>query len=73
MQPASHYKISEEILNSFNKEETFKPPKILEEENYNKYPHILNYIDLLRPLVIHRPELAFYYIYLLNQEPFDEI
>ena len=66
MQPAFHCKISEELLNFFNKDETFKLPKILEEENYSKTPHILSNIGLLRPLVIHRPELAFYYIYLLD-------
>tara|TARA_Y100000739_G_C20147318_1_gene257215 strand:- start:58 stop:279 length:222 start_codon:yes stop_codon:yes gene_type:complete len=73
MKSKSHNKISKEPLNSLNKEKTFKPPKILGEENHAKPTNILNNLDLLRGLVIYRTELAFGYIHILGQEPFDEI
>ena len=74
MKSKSHNKISKEPLNSLNKEKTFKPHKTLGEENHAKPTNILNNLDLLRGLVIYKKtELAFGYIHILGQEPFDEI
>ena len=64
-------KISDELLCPFNKEETFEFAKKLEVEIDGKNFNILN-CDLLRSLVINRPELTFDYIHLFDQEPFDE-
>ncbi len=64
-------KIHDKLLCPFNKEETIELDKKLEVEIYAKYFNILNY-DLLRTLLINRPELTFDYIHLVDQEPFDE-
>ena len=64
-------KISDELLCPFNKVETFELTKKLEVEIDAKNIYVLN-CDLLRSLVINRPEITFDYIHLVDQEPFDE-
>ena len=64
-------KISDKLLYPFNKEETVELAKKLEVEIDGKNLNILN-CNLLRSLVINRPELTFDYIHLFDQEPFDE-
>ena len=65
-------KISEELVNSFNEEMTFKLAKRLEDDNYITPFDGLKDWHLLRALAINRPELTADYIHLLDQEPFDE-
>ena len=65
-------KISEELVNSFNKEMTLKLAKRLEKDKYNTPFDYLNGWHLLRTLEINRPELTTNYIHLPDQEPFDE-
>ena len=65
-------KISEELVNSFNEEMTFELAKRLEDDNYITPFDGLKDWHLLRALAINRPELTADYIYLLDQEPFDE-
>ena len=72
MKSASHNKISEELVNSFNEEMTFELAKRLEDENYATPFDGLKDWHLLRALAINRPELTSDYIHLLDQEPFDE-
>ena len=68
----SDNKISEELINSFDEEMTFKLAKRLEDENYATPFDGLKDWHLLRALAINRPELTSDYIHLLDQEPFDE-
>ena len=65
-------KISEELVNSFDEKMTFELARRLEEDNYKTPFDGLNDWHLLRALAINRPELTSDYIYLLDQEPFDE-
>ena len=65
-------KITEELVNSFDDEMTFKLAKRLEEDNYMTPFEGLNDWHLLRALAINRPELTSKYVHLLDQEPFDE-
>ena len=71
MKSTFNNKISDKVLYPFNKKETFELAKKLEVEIDGKNFNILN-CDLLRSLVINRPELTFDYIHLFDQEPFDE-
>ena len=64
-------KINDELLCPFNKEETFELAKKLGVEIDANFFNIMN-CDLLRSLIINRPELTFDYIHLFDQEPFDE-
>ena len=68
----SEDKISEKLINSFNKEMTLELAKRLEDDNYNNSFDGLKDLHLLRALAINRPELTTNYIHLLDQEPFDE-
>ena len=68
----SEYKISEELVNSFDEKMTFELAKRLEEDNYITPFEGLKDWHLLRALAINRPELTSDYIHLLDQEPFDE-
>ena len=68
----SENKISDDLVNSFDEEMTFKLAKRLEEDNYNSPIDGLKDCHLLRALAINRPELTTNYIHLLDQEPFDE-
>ncbi len=72
MEPTSDYKISEELVNSFNEEMTSELAKRLEDEDYVTPFDGLKDWHLLRALAINRPELTSKYIHLLDQEPFDE-
>ena len=72
MEFLTYNKISEELINSFDEEMTFKLAKRLEEDNYKTPFEGLNDWHLLRALAINRPELTLEYIHLLDQEPFDE-
>ena len=72
MEFISENKISEELVNSFDKEMTLKLAKRLEEENYATPFDGLKDWHLLRALAISRTELTSNYIHLLDQEPFDE-
>ena len=65
-------KISDELVNSFDKEMSLKLAKRLEEDNYNKPFDGLKDSNLLRDLAINRPELTINYIHLNDQKPFDE-
>ena len=71
MKFTSDNKISDELLHNFNEEETFELAKKLEVETDTKSYKMQN-CDLLRSLVINRPELTFDYIHLVDQESFDE-
>ena len=68
----SEYKISEELVNSFDEKMTFELAKRLEEDNYITPFEGLKDWHLPRALAINRPELTSDYIHLLDQEPFDE-
>jgi len=72
MEFISKNKISEELLNSFDKEMTFELARRLEEDIYKTSFDGLNNWHLLKDLAIKRPELTSNYIHLLDQEPFDE-
>ncbi|ABV49869.1 Conserved hypothetical protein [Prochlorococcus marinus str. MIT 9215] len=65
-------KISDELVNSFDKEMSLKITKRLEEDNYNKPFDGLKDSNLLRDLARNRPELTINYIHLNDQKPFDE-
>ena len=65
-------KISDELVNSFDKEMSLKLAKRLEEDNYNKPFDGLKDSNLLRDLAINRPELTINYIHLNDQKLFDE-
>jgi len=66
------YKISEELVESFDEEMTHELAKRLEDDNYPSPFDGLQDWHLLRALAINRPELTSDYIHLLDQEPFDE-
>ena len=68
----SENKISEELLNSFDKEMTFELASRLEEDIYKTSFDGINIWHLLRDRAIKRPELTSSYIHSLDQEPFDE-
>ena len=72
MKSKSDYKISEELINSFNEEMTFELAKRLEDENYASPFEGLKDWHLLRALAINRPEFNSNYIHLLDKELFDE-
>ena len=72
MKSTNHYKISEELVHSFNEEMTLKFAKRLADEIYDSPFDGLNDWHLLRALAINSPELTNDFIHLLNQEPFDE-
>ena len=72
MKSKSDNKISQELINSFDEEMTFKLARRLEDENYATPFDGLKDWHLLRALAINRPELTSDYIHLLDQEPFDE-
>ena len=65
-------KISDELVNSFDKEMSLKLAKRLEEDNYNKPFDGLKDSNLLRDLAINKPELTINYIHLNDQKLFDE-
>ena len=64
--------ISEELVNSFNKEMTYELAQRLEEDNYMSPFDGLKDWHLLRALAINIPELTSDYIHLLDQKPYDE-
>ena len=68
----SENKISEELVNSLDKEMVLELAKRLEEDNYNTPFDGLNGMHLLKALAINRPELTTNYIHLLDQELFNE-
>lgn len=70
MKSTNHNKISEELVNFFNKKMTFELAKRLEDENYTSPYDGLKDWHLLRVLAINSLELNTNYI--LDQEPFDE-
>ena len=72
MEFVSDNKISKELVNSFDEKMTLELAKRLEEDNYVTPFDGLKDWHLLRALAINRPELTTDYIYLLDQEPFDE-
>ena len=72
MEFVSDNKISKELVNSFDEKMTLELAKRLEEDNYMTPFDGLKDWHLLRALAINRPELTTDYIYLLDQEPFDE-
>ena len=63
---------SEELINSFNDEITFKLAQRLEEDNYKSPWEALKNLHLLRALCIKRPELTCNYINLLDWVQFNE-
>ena len=65
-------KISDELVNSFDKEMSFKLAKRLEEDNHNKPFDGLKDSNLLGDLTKNRTELTTNYIHLNDQKPFDE-
>ena len=64
--------ISNSAIYNLNEEKSFEHAKRLGEENYVSPFGVLKNWDLLRALVIYRPVLTFDYIYLQDNEPFDE-
>ena len=72
MKFTSENKISEELVNSFDEKMTLELATRLEEDSYATPFDGLKDWHLLRALAINRPELTADYIYLLDQEPFDE-
>ena len=72
MEFITKYKISEELVESFDEEMTHELAKRLEDDNYPSPFDGLQDWHLLRALAINRPELTSDYIHLLDQEPFDE-
>ena len=72
MEFISENKISEELVNSYNKKMTLELATRLEEDNYNTPFDGLKDLHLLRALAINRLELTSDYIHLLDQEPLDE-
>jgi len=72
MKSITENKISDELVNSFDKEMSFKLAKRLEEDKYNKPFDGLKDSNLLRVLAINRPELNTNCIHLKDQKPFDE-
>jgi hypothetical protein len=64
--------ITAEQLASFDEESIAVLAARLEEDDYpNPFAGLQDW-HLLRALAIHRPDLAFPYVHLVDQEPFDE-
>tara|TARA_B100000925_G_scaffold673_1_gene537 strand:- start:266 stop:487 length:222 start_codon:yes stop_codon:yes gene_type:complete len=72
MEFISENKISDKLVNSFDKEITLQFAKRLEEDKYTTPFDGLKNWHLLRALAISRSELTTDYTHLLVQEPFDE-
>ena len=72
MEFISENKISDKLVNCFDKEITLQFAKRLEEDKYTTPFDGLKNWHLLRALAISRSELTTDYNHLLVQEPFDE-
>jgi hypothetical protein len=64
--------ITAEQLQNFDEEAIAVLAARLEEDDYPTPFDGLQDWHLLRALAIHRPDLAFPYVHLVDQEPFDE-
>jgi len=64
--------ITAEQLASFDEQSIAALAARLEEDDYPTPFDGLQDWHLLRALAIHRPDLAFPYVHLVDQEPFDE-
>ena len=64
--------ITAEQLQNFDEEAIAVLAARLEEDDYPTPVDGLQDWHLLRALAIHRPDLAFPYVHLVDQEPFDE-
>ncbi|MFM1900491.1 MAG: DUF2555 domain-containing protein [Synechococcaceae bacterium WB9_4xC_028] len=64
--------ITEEQLARFDEEGVADLARRLEDDDYATPFAGLADWHLLRALAIHRPELTFPYVHLIDQEPFDE-
>ena len=64
--------ITQERLEKFDDSSVAVLAKRLEEDDYPTPFEGLNDWHLLRALAIHRPDLITPYVYLIDQEPFDE-
>ena len=64
--------ITEEQLARFDEEGVADLARRLEDDDYvTPFAGLADW-HLLRALAIHRPELTFPYVHLIDQEPFDE-
>jgi hypothetical protein len=64
--------ITAEQLENFDEQSIAALAARLEEDDYPTPFDGLQDWHLLRALAIHRPDLAFPYVHLVDQEPFDE-
>ena len=64
--------ITAELLQAFDEEATAELARRLEEDDYPTPFAGLRDWHLLRALAIHRPDLTFPYVHLVDQEIFDE-
>ena len=64
--------ITAEQLQNFDEQSIAALAARLEEDDYPTPFDVLQDWHLLRALAIHRPDLAFPYVHLVDQEPFDE-
>jgi len=64
--------ITAEQLQNFDDQSIAASAARLEEDDYPTPFDGLQDWHLLRALAIHRPDLAFPYVHLVDQEPFDE-
>jgi len=64
--------ITAEQLQKFDEQSIAALAARLEEDDYPTPLDGLQDWHLLRALAIHRPDLAFPYVHLVDQEPFDE-
>jgi hypothetical protein len=64
--------ITAEQLQNFDEQSIAVLAARLEEDDYQTPFDGLQDWHLLRALAIHRPDLAFPYVHLVDQEPFDE-
>ncbi|GDX73459.1 MAG: DUF2555 domain-containing protein [Cyanobacteriota bacterium] len=64
--------ITAEQLQNFDEQSIAALAARLEEDDYPTPFDGLQDWHLLRALAIHRPDLAFPYVHLVDQEPFDE-
>ena len=64
--------ITAEQLRNFDEQSIAALAARLEEDDYPTPFDGLQDWHLLRALAIHRPDLAFPYVHLVDQEPFDE-
>ena len=64
--------ITPERLEAFDEDSTAELARRLEDDDYPSPFAGLGDWHLLRALAIHRPDLAFPYVHLVDQEPFDE-